>query len=397
MARLIDRLTPLKIARLKEPGYYPDGLNLYLQVARGGSKSWIFRYTRDSRTREMGLGSLHTFGLAQARERAQAQRALLADGRDPLHERRESGLAQRVAAAHSITFDEAAARYIASHESGWRNAKHAAQWRATIATYASPVMGPLPVRAVNAELVRKVLEPIWTSKTETAVRLRGRMEQILDWAREYGYREGDNPAAWKGRLDKVLPKPSKVARSGHHAALPWQEVPRFMAELSRMPGLAARALELIVLTAVRTSEALQARWVEFDASRAIWTIPAQRMKAGREHRVPLPDELKGVFARIRHEGTDSEFVFPGQKGHLSNMACLAVLRRMQRADLTVHGFRSSFRDWVSESTAHAGEVAEMALAHTVGNQVEAAYRRGDLLDKRRVLMADWARYCLSAS
>lgn len=397
MARSINRLSAVQVAKLKEPGYYADGGNLYLQVAPGGSKSWIFRFTQDGKTREMGLGSVATFSLAEARDRAAAQRKLLADGKNPLAVKKEREVARRMAEANIITFDQAAEKYIEAHEPSWKNAKHVAQWRTTLKVYASPVVGALPVSLVDTALVLRVLKPIWNEKTETATRLRGRIEHILDWAKVQGYRSGENPAAWRGHLDKLLPAPRKVAKGGHHAALPWKDIGSFMVELRKAPGLAAMMVELIILTATRTSEAMQARWSEFDLTEKLWTIPAERMKSGREHSVPLSDSVLLLLKRIQAETLMREggdYVFLGEKGKpLSNMAGLALLKRMGRADITVHGFRSTFRDWCAEATDYPNHVAEMALAHVIDDKTEAAYRRGELLAKRRALMQDWAAHC----
>jgi len=393
MGHSIERLTAMQVTKLSKPGYYPDGANLYLQITATGAKSWIFRYTLDGKAREMGLGGLNAFGLADARQRAQKQRQLLADGIDPLATKRESQLQRSMAAANIITFDKAAATFIESHSPGWKNAKHAQQWTNTLATYASPVFGTLPVSSVNTALVLRVLQPIWQTKNETASRLRGRIEKILDWAKVQGYRTGDNPAAWKGHLEALLPAPGKVQKIEHHPALPWLQIAAFMRDLRAMPGSAALATELIILTACRTSEALNATWAEFDLEAALWTIPAERMKSAKEHFVPLSAAALSVLKQAK--GESNGFVFAGGRegAALSNMACLAVLKRMGRADLTVHGFRSTFRDWAGESTAHPREVIEHALAHLLKDKAEAAYQRGTLLEKRRALMSDWAAYC----
>lgn len=395
MARKIGRLNALQVAKLTAPGYYPDGGNLYLQVSPSRSKSWVFRYAFDKRERQMGLGSVSDFSLADARERAAEQRKLLTDGIDPLTVKRERELARRMADANIITFDKAATAYIEAHAASWRNAKHADQWRNTLETYASPVIGRLPVSAVNTALVLRILQPIWASKTETATRLRGRLERVLDWARVQGYRTGENPAAWRGHLDKLLAAPTKVAKVSHHAALPWGQMGAFMAALREQTGLSALAVEYIILTACRTSEALGAMWAEIDLETGVWTIPGERMKAGREHRVPLSQAALDVLTKVKAEtGNQEGYVFPGRKGGtLSNMAGLALLKRMGRADLTVHGFRSTFRDWCAEATDYPRDVAEMALAHTIADKTEAAYRRGDMLEKRRALMTDWAAFC----
>lgn len=396
MARSINRLSAVQVAKLKEPGYYADGGNLYLQVAPGGSKSWIFRFTQDGKTREMGLGSVSTFSLAEARERAAQQRKILADGQNPLAVKKERELERRLAEARVITFDQAAAAYIEAHEPSWKNKKHVAQWRTTLKVYASPVIGDLPVSQIDTALVLRILKPIWNEKTETATRLRGRIERILDWAKSQGYRSGDNPAAWVGHLDNSLPNPKKVADAGHHAALPWKEIGSFMVELRKAPGLAALLVELIILTATRTSEALLAQWSEFDLQEKLWTIPEDRMKNGKAHTVPLSDAVLSLLKRIKAEtlNRDGDHLFPGSKGKpLSNMAGLALLKRMGRHDITVHGFRSTFRDWCAEATDYPNHVAEMALAHGIDDKTEAAYRRGELLEKRRALMRDWAVYC----
>lgn len=400
VARSINRLSAVQVAKLKEPGYYADGGNLYLQVAPGGSKSWIFRFTQDGKTREMGLGSVSTFSLAEARERAAEQRKLLADGKNPLAVKKQRVLERRLAEANIITFDQAAEKYIEAHEPSWKNAKHVAQWRTTLKVYASPVVGDLPVSQIDTALVLRILKPIWNDKTETATRLRGRIEHVLDWARVQGYRSGENPAAWRGHLDKLLPAPRKVADAGHHAALPWKEIGSFMVELRKAPGLAALLVELIILTATRTSEALLAQWSEFDLQEKLWTIPEDRMKNGKAHTVPLSDAVLSLLKRIKAETLtrDGDYLFPGNKGKpLSNMAGLALLKRMGRHDITVHGFRSTFRDWCAEATDYPNHVAEMALAHGIDDKTEAAYRRGELLEKRRALMRDWAAYCNTVS
>lgn len=394
MARKTERLNALQVAKLAEPGYYCDGGGLYLQVSKTGSKSWIMRYTLDGKPREMGLGSFSAFTLAEARQRATAQRKQLADGLDPLEVKRVKVLARRMADANIITFDKAAAAFIEANSPAWRNAKHGDQWRNTLATYASPVIGALPVSVITTAHVLRVLTPIWSTKTETATRVRGRIEKILDWAKVQGYRTGDNPAAWRGHLSEALPTPSKVADAGHHAALPWIEIGAFMVALRAMQGAGARAMELIILTATRTSEVLNAKWTEFDLDAGLWVIPKERMKGFREHRVPLSVAALAVLDNAKAESTGGEYVFTGRKlAALSNMVCLQTLKRMGRSDLTVHGFRSTFRDWTAEATAYPRDVCEMALAHAVEDKSEAAYRRGDLLEKRRALMSDWATHC----
>ena len=296
-----------------------------------------------------------------------------------------------------MTFQQCAEGYITAHRAGWRNGKHRDQWSNTLATYVNPVFGSLPVQNIDTALVMKAIEPIWSEKPETASRVRGRIEAILDWATARGFRVGENPARWRGHLDKLLPKKTKVRRVEHHAALPFAEMGTFLAELRKQSGVGARALEFAILTAARTGEAIGARWEELDLTERTWTIPAERMKAEKEHRVPLSDAAHPILeelAKVRHD----DFVFPGDRADrpLSNMAMTMTLRRMGRGDLTVHGFRSSFRDWAAERTGFPAEVAEMALAHTVADKVEAAYRRGDLFQKRRQLMEAWARFCTTA-
>jgi integrase len=389
--RQLKRLAARFVATATVPGYYPDGGNLYLQVSDTGSRSWIFRYELAGRAREMGLGSAGDFSLANARERAQAQRKLLADGIDPIEHRDEQRVRKVAESNTAPTFAECAERYISAHRAAWRNPKHAGQWEATIATYAEPVIGKLPVQQVDTEHALEILEPIWTTKHETARRLRARCEHILDWARVHKYRHGDNPFRLRGHLDKLLARISKKRRVKHHPALPYAEIGAFIEKLQAEPGVAPRALEFAVLTCGRTGEVIGAKPDEFDLDKAIWTVPAERMKAGKEHRVPLSKRAIEIVKAT----PAGEYVFPGRdpKAPLSNMAMLEVLRRMGRADLTTHGFRSSFKDWAAECTNYPNIVSEMALAHTVSDEVEAAYRRGDLFEKRRRLMAEWANYC----
>ena len=321
MTRKTNRLSAKGVDKLERPGYYCDGGGLYLQVSKSRSKSWIMRYTMAGKSVEMGLGSYQTFTLAEARKRATAQRKLLTDGIDPLETKRSDLLAKRMAEASIITFDKAATAYIDSNSPSWRNAKHGDQWRNTIATYASPVIGKLPVSKIETSHVLRILSPIWLEKTETAVRLRGRIEKILDWAKAQGYRSGDNPAAWRGHLDAgLLASPSKVADVGHHAALPWIEMGAFMVALRATQGAGARAMELIILTASRTSEVLNAKWLEFDLGAALWTIPKERMKGFREHRVPLSAAALAVLEKAKAESAGGEYVFTGRKsGALSNI------------------------------------------------------------------------------
>ena len=398
MVQFVGRLTALKVAKVKRPGMYADGAGLYLQVTGDGdkrvAKSWIFRYQLRSRAREMGLGSFATFGLAEARIKATECRRLTYDGLDPIDARRAERARIELETAKALTFKACAEQFIAAHSAGWRNAKHAAQWTATLKTYAEPVIGSLPVHRIDTALVMKILEPLWSKKPETAGRLRGRIESVLDWATVRGYRTGDNPARWRGHLDKLLPARAKVRRVKHHAALPYDHLPDFMAALRAQEGISARALEFLILTAARTGEVIGAKSEEIRGK--VWTVPAGRMKGAKEHRVPLSEPSLAIVEKMRKEHP-GVFVFPGGKHAkpLSNMAMLALLERMGRADVTAHGFRSTFRDWAAERTSYASEVVEMALAHAIDNKVEAAYRRGDLFEKRSSLMAEWARFCAS--
>ncbi len=397
MGKGIERLSALTVSRKLKRGYYNDGGGLYLQVGKHGAKSWVFRFrirkpaADAGRLREMGLGSYQALSLADAREAAHMCRKQLAEGRDPIEVRVAS---RAEVAANEKSFDYCAAQYIESHESGWRNEKHVAQWKATLATYVSPHLGKKRVSEIDPATVMKVLGPIWVTKRETAKRVRGRIEAVLAWAAVMGYRQRENPARWKGCIDHLVPSHNKLGPKRHHPALPFTEMPDFMATLRCQDGVAAAALEFAILTAARTSEVIGAQWSEIDLARRLWIVPAERMKAGNEHRVPIAAAAIKVLRDMQHlrEGNS---VFPNTrtKGPLSNMALLSVLKRMGRSDLTTHGFRSTFRDWAAEVTDAPREVAEMALAHAVGNAVEAAYRRGDLLEKRRKLLADWAEYC----
>jgi integrase len=314
-------------------------------------------------------------------------------GKDPITAREAARAEASLVAAKMMSFDECATAYIAAHRAGWRNMKHASQWTNTVTTYCSPLFGKLPVQLVDVGLVMKAIEPLWATKPETAGRVRGRIERILDWAKVRGYRDGDNPARWRGHLDQLLPARGKVRKVKHHAALPYAELPAFMMQLKDREAVAARALELAILTATRTGEVIGAKWTEFDLKCRVWTISADRMKNAREHRVPLSDAAIGVVRRMKAI-RQNDYVFPGERRDaLSNMALLMLLRRMGRPEITAHGFRSTFRDWVEEQTDTPRAVAEMALSHTVGNAVEAAYRRGDLIEKRKILMAKWAKFC----
>jgi integrase len=398
----LGKLSAVEVTRAKGPAVLHDGGGLYLRVSATGAKSWVFRFQLDGRRRDMGLGPYPDISLAEARGKATDHRKQRHEGIDPLNAREAKRQAQRVSETKGRTFRQCAVEFIEKNRAGWRNAKHRQQWENTLETYVYPTLGELPVSAVDAGLVVQVLDPIWTQKPETASRVRGRIEAVLDAATVRGFREGPNPAQWKGNLAHVLPAPAKVRKVAHHAALPFDEMPAFLADLRGRSGMSARALEFTALTGARTGEALGARWGEVDLDAKVWTVPATRMKAGREHRVPLSDAALAVLGNVRPSAllrdgkTDPEApVFPGPRRALpmSNMTMLMLLRRMKRADLTAHGFRSSFSDWAAERTAYPREVVEMALSHTIGNKVEAAYRRGDLFEKRRQLMQAWASFC----
>ena len=394
VANGIHRLSISKIEKTTRRGLHGDGGGLYLQVARSGARSWLFRYSRRNRTRHVGLGATHTMTLDDAREEARVCRRLLHDGVDPLEHKRARRAAALLEAAKAMTFDECAEAYIVSHETSWKNKKHVEQWRNTLKTYVAPIFGKLPVQAIDTSLVMKVLEAIWSKKPETASRLRGRIEAILSWATVRGFRKGENPARWKGHLDQLLPARSKVRAVKHHKALPYAEIGSFMAALRKRDATAARALEFLILTAGRTTEILHACWNEIDEKNGVWIVPPDRMKGKREHRVPLSTAAISILEKMKVV-RQSEFIFPGIKHNkpLSNMSLLQLLERMGYPNLTVHGFRSSFRDWVSEQTHFPSELAEAALAHAISSKTEAAYRRGDLFEKRRALMQAWACTC----
>jgi integrase len=393
MAR-IGKLTALDVTRAKGPAALHDGGGLYLRVSATGAKSWVFRFQLDGRRRDMGLGPYPAISLAEARGRAAEHRKQRHDGIDPLAAKADRRQAQRLDAARAMTFEKCAEAHIAAHKAGWRDGKHEAQWRQSLTDYVFPVFGALSVQSVHVGLVLKALEPIWTAKPETASRVRGRIESVIDWATARGYRRGENPARWRGHLENLLPKKSKVRGVAHYAALPYPETGAFMAELRQEEGVAPRALEFLILTAARSSEVRGARWDEINMAERAWTIPRERMKAGKEHRAPLSDAALTIVRKMA-EIRQGDFVFPGIRAGrpIGKLSYFLVLRRMGRGDLTAHGFRSTFRDWVAESTAFPTEVAEMALAHTVGAAVERAYRRGDLFQKRRQMMDAWAHFC----
>jgi integrase len=398
MSRPIKKLSAVKVRQEKTPGYYADGGGLYLQVSKTGTKSWIFRYSRgDVLTKngkrkhtDIGLGSYLSVSLEGAREKADGMRRAIASGEDPLAMRQT----ERARIAAKMTFSDCSAAYVEAHKHGWKNEKHVDQWTNTLATYADPFIGKKDVGLVDTHDIMRVLEPIWTTKNETASRVRGRLEKVLAWATTRGLRSGDNPARWKGHLDTLLAKPSAVQREEHHAALPYGEIGEFMEGLRGMEGVAARALEFCILNSSRTAEIIGAQWGEIDLAAKLWTVPAERMKMKKEHRVPLSQRAVAILQQM-DAIRQGDFVFPGMREGtgLSNMSLLAVLKRMGRADLTVHGFRSTFRDWAAECTNFPRELAEKALAHAVKSEVEAAYQRGDLLAKRGKMMDVWTAYC----
>jgi integrase len=400
MGRKTTPLPANALEKIKSPGLHSDGGGLYLQISPSGARSWVFRFMLNGKRRDMGLGRAgdRDVTLAKARQKAAEARAAVAEGADPIAVRDAARAAEAAEQAKAVTFKVAATRYIDAHKAGWRNAKHGAQWTATLETYAYPVFGSVAVGAVEVGHITKVLLPIWSEKPETARRLRGRIEAVLDWATANGFRRGDNPARWRGHLENLLPKYQKVAKVKHHAALPYTEVGAFVADLQGQSGTAARALEFLILTATRTAETVGARWSEIDLDKAEWKIPGDRIKAGKEHRIPLSPRAVAIL-RAQHKSKTGEFVFPGGKAKrpLSNNAFLALLDRMGRGDITAHGFRSTFRDWAAEQTNYPRDVAEMALAHAIGDKVEAAYRRGDLYAKRARMMTDWAKHCATVA
>ncbi|MCL2636351.1 MAG: integrase arm-type DNA-binding domain-containing protein [Betaproteobacteria bacterium] len=389
----MGKLTAVKVRNLG-PGMHGDGDGLYLRVVTAERRSWAFRYQRRGKSREMGLGGFPAVSLALARDKADAARKLLGAGIDPIDQREADRLAEAAEQAHATTFAEAASAYIEANQSGWRSGKTETQWRNTLANYAQPVLGTLACNAIETNDVLKVLKPIWAKKPETATRVRRRIEAVLSYAKTRGWRDGENPAAWRDHLALVLPARSKVAPVVHHPALDWQDAPAFMAALRAREGMGARALEFAILTAARSGEVRRAQWSEIHLDRAEWITPAARMKAAKDHRVPLSEPALAVLRKIAAFKDGSGLVFLGQSRGvpMSDMTLTAVLRRMGNGDRTVHGFRSTFSDWAGKTTAHPNHVVEQALAHAIPSAVEAAYRRGDLFAKRRALMEDWANY-----
>jgi integrase len=391
MARRLGQLKAGEITRLG-PGRYHDGGGLYLVVGKGVARSWIFRFRRDGKLHDYGLGPVHSVGLAAARQRAFECRAALYAGNNPLELRQAKRIERVLAVAKAVTFESAAEQMIAAKVAGWRDPRQESQWRQSLTDYAYPVLGKLPVMAVDTAHVMRVLEPIWQTKPETASRVRGRIESVLDWARSRGFRQGENPARWRGHLENLLAPRRKVRRVVNHPALPYLELGGLMTELRRQQGSPARALEFAILTAARTGEVLGAKWSELDLEARSWTVPAERMKAGKMHRVPLSDAALQVLEAMAAIRVD-EYVFPGRNGALGPQALRRVMAILGPADISVHGFRATFRTWAGDETHHAREVCEVALAHKVGDDSENAYQRGVLFEKRRALMADWAAWC----
>jgi integrase len=392
MARTLNRLTAMKVAKAKKPGLLADGGGLYLRIAPGGSKQFIFRYAVNGRLRDMGIGPTHTVDLAMAREKALEARRLRLDGVDPIAHKHARMAALRAADARAVTFRQAAEGFIKDNEKEWTSARHRDEWRSTLSRYAFPVLGSLPVAAIDTPLVLKVVKPLWERVPATARRLLGRIENVLGWATVHHYRTGDNPARWDGLIEHALPT---VSGSGkHHAALPFTDVAAFMTKVLADASVAARCLEFIALTAARLGEANKATWNEIDLENRIWTVPSNRMKGGKEHRVPLSDAAIAVLTAMR-EARMNDWVFPGSREGrpVGARTVRDLVKEIAGSEITTHGFRSSFRDWASERTNFSREVAEMALAHTIPNAVEAAYRRGDLFEKRRKLMEAWAEFC----
>jgi len=389
----IHKLTPRKV-ETASAGKYEDGGGLRLIVSLSGAKKWVLRFTINGKRREMGLGSFPDIGLADAREKSTQYRKQVKDGIDPIENR-------LIEAEVTPTFTTCAARYIRAHRRGWKNYKHSRQWVSTIKTYVRPVIGKKQVDTIVTDDILKILSPIWNTKTETAKRIQGRIENILDYAAAHNYRDSQNPAQWRGHLNKLLPKPSRVKTVTHHPAMPYEEVADFMEQLSKKDSISAMALRVLILTATRTSEALLATWSEIDQESAIWVIPAERMKARREHRIPLSNMVMDIIKALPR--SDNPYLFPGTRygKPLSNMAMLQLMRGLgygvngEHGGYVPHGFRSSFRDWSGEVSHFPRDVAEMALAHAIENKVEAAYRRGDLFDKRRLMMNEWSDYITS--
>jgi len=393
MTKTTNKLTSLQVKKISAYGFYPDGNGLYLQVSKTGTKSWVFRYEVNGKGRKQGLGSATDLSLSEARLAASESRRLRLNGKDPIDEKKKSIATARLKSAKDTTFKTCATSFIDSHKSGWTNKKHIDQWTNTLTTYAYPVIGELPVQDVDVNLTMKILEPIWYTKTETATRVRQRIENILDWAKAREFRTGENPARWRGHLDMLLPKPTKIQKVKHFNAMPYIETPAYFVELRKRDILSAKALAFIILTATRSNETRSARWSEIDIDGAMWTIPEERMKAKKEHIVPLSPECLQILEEAKAFKIN-DFVFPGdnKKTGISSAALQRLLRETQ-SEATIHGFRSSFRDWCAEMTNYDSKLAEFALAHQLSDATEAAYLRSKMVDKRRKLMNAWSSYC----
>jgi len=396
MARPINRLSALAV-KASKPGLACDGGGLYLQTTKGVDgalhRSWLYRFAINGKERQMGLGSFPTVGIVEARAKATDARKLVAERIDPIERRDSLRASAALADAKAMTFDQCADAYIKSHRAGWRSPQHAEAWTQSLADYVAPIFGSVPVQAVDTGLVTRALEPIWATIPETASRTRGRIELVLDWATARGYRKGDNPARWRGHLDKLMPSRAKMRKIKHHPAIVHDDLPAFLTALRRRTDVAARALEFLILTAARSGEAIMARWDEIDFAGKVWTVPAERTKAHREHRVPLSAPALALLKAMA-EKREGDAVFPGERtAMLSRYALITLLRRMKRTDITPHGFRATFRTWAGDCTTAQREVIEAALAHMVGDETERAYSRGDLFEKRRRLMDDWAAFC----
>lgn len=400
IARLIEKLITLSVKKINKAGDYSDGGGLWLRVNHAGAKSWMFRFSFEKREHKMGLGATHTVSLAEARDEARNCRKLLRGKVNPLLKRQQTIIQTKIETESRKTFAECAYQYIEDNRAGWKNAKHANQWTTTLKTYAYPHIGHISVADITTKMVVDLLRPIWVEKAETANRLRGRIQTVLDWAKVQGFRSGDNPAIWQGHLDKILPARSKVSKVVHHPAMPYHDIPTFMKALQFRDGLSIRTLEFAILHANRSGEVRLATWKEIDFDKKLWVIPEERMKAGHEHRIPLTDQAIALLQKLpvftlSEQDRKDMFIFPSTKKDkpLSDMALTSILRRMNKGQFTQHGFRSTFRDWAAEVVQYPREVIEHALAHKLADKVEAAYQRGDLLEKRRSLMTDWANFC----
>ena len=394
MAKTINRLSATKVSKTKVPGWYPDGLGLYLQVSKSGSKSFVYRYEINGKERRHGLGSYPTHSLETARNDAETCRKLRKQGHDPIEHKKQQARARALEASKSMTFKECALAYIESHKISWTNPKNERYWRSTLETYAYPVIGHLSVQDITITHVLKIIEPMWLDMTDTAYKVRQRMENIMDWATVREYREGANPARWRGHLDKVLLERKKVKKAKHFSSMPYQDVPAYFTELRRVDTISAKALAFLILTATRNVEARESLWSEIDIDAENWTIPEYRMKSDKLHRIPLSKEALKILDEIKDYDSDVLFVGAKKGMSISESAFRKALTNTH-PDITVHGFRSSFRVWCAEMTSYPREIAECALAHSIGSKTEKAYQRGDLLEKRRRLMKAWSDYCLN--